>query len=163
MFLCNSKLEADKTSDILSQAIDLEVIILHSQVPSETIGTRDGFRQMLAMRDGERCVWSGMPPGVGMHIIPWSKGDEWLQLIIGNRPHGDERRLHTLTSVNDIRNGIMSSSNLHTYFDSRAAVVLKACLHLFSGQPPYTSLSDTQSYPRSGRCSSATYPHSSRP
>jgi hypothetical protein len=72
--LCDS--EADDTSDVLSHAVDLEVIKLRSQVPSQTAGTREGFRQELATRDGERCVWSGLPPGVGMHIIPWSKGDE---------------------------------------------------------------------------------------
>jgi hypothetical protein len=73
-FLCDS--EADDTSDVLSHAVDLEVIKLRSQVPSQTTGIVEGFRQELATRDGERCVWTGLPPGVGMHIIPWSKGDE---------------------------------------------------------------------------------------
>ncbi|KAI9464739.1 hypothetical protein HD554DRAFT_2121312 [Boletus coccyginus] len=62
----------------------------------------------------------------GMHIIPWSKSDEWLKLIIQNRPQGDEQRLRTLKSVNDIRNGIMGATGLvHSYFDSRRAAVLK--------------------------------------
>jgi hypothetical protein len=73
-FLCDS--EADDTSDVLSHAVDLEVIKLRSQEPSESVRTRENFRQELATRDGEQCVWTGLPPGVGMHIIPWSKGDE---------------------------------------------------------------------------------------
>jgi hypothetical protein len=72
--LCDS--EADGTSDILSRAVDLEAIKLHSQVSSQTTGTRECFRQMLAARDGERCVWTGLPRATAMHIIPYSKGDE---------------------------------------------------------------------------------------
>ena len=30
------------------------------------------FCQELATRDGKQCVWTGLPPGVGMHIIPYS-------------------------------------------------------------------------------------------
>ena len=74
IFLCDS--EADDTLDVLAHAVNLELIKLRSQVPSQPAGTRDGFRQELATRDGEKCVWTGLPPGVGMHIIPWSKGDE---------------------------------------------------------------------------------------
>jgi Na+/alanine symporter len=60
-------------------------------------------------------------------------------------------------SVND-GNGITSNALLHNHFGSRAAVVVKVCLHLFS----YTSLSDTQSYTQNGRCSCATYRQSSQ-
>ncbi|KAI9572192.1 hypothetical protein HD554DRAFT_2311642 [Boletus coccyginus] len=106
---------------VLSRAVDLEVIKLRSQVPSQTSRTQGSFRQELATRDGEFCVWTGLP-GVGMHIIPWSKGDEWLQLIIATRPGGDDS---TLRSINDIRNGIIGEHHHHSYFDSRAAVILK--------------------------------------
>lgn len=68
--------EADDTSDVLSHAVDLEVIKLCSQVPSQTTETVEGFHQELATQDGKQCVWTGLPPGVGMHIIPWSKGDK---------------------------------------------------------------------------------------
>jgi hypothetical protein len=73
-FLCDS--EADDTSDVLSHAVDLEVIKLRSQVTTESVGTRESFRHELATRDGEQCVWTSLPPGVSMHIIPWSRGDE---------------------------------------------------------------------------------------
>ncbi|KAI9458463.1 hypothetical protein HD554DRAFT_1711940 [Boletus coccyginus] len=91
-FLCD--LEADRASDVLFHAVDLEVIKLRSEASTQTTRTRSGFCQELAPRDGEQCVWTGFRRGCeGMHIIPWSKGDEWLQLIIQNRPHGGERRL----------------------------------------------------------------------
>lgn len=50
---------------------------------------------------------------------------QWLQLIIGNRPHHEN--LESLT-INDIRNGIFAVDNLHNhYFDPRDVVVLKVC------------------------------------
>lgn len=67
--------EADNTSADLSHAVDLEVIKLRSNVPTQT-GARVNFHEELARRDGKHCVWTGWPPGVGMHLIPWSKGDE---------------------------------------------------------------------------------------
>ncbi|KAF8812071.1 hypothetical protein BYT27DRAFT_7252263 [Phlegmacium glaucopus] len=59
----------------------------------------------------------------GMHIIPYQRGDEWLQLIIDNRPHLEN--LESL-SINDIRNGVYADDDLHNhYFDPRDVVVLK--------------------------------------
>ncbi|KAI9571174.1 hypothetical protein HD554DRAFT_257636 [Boletus coccyginus] len=124
--LCDS--EADDASDVLSLAIDFEVIKLCSKVPSQTTGTSGWgcFRRELATRDGERCVWSGLANGEGTYIIPWSKGDEWLQLIIANWPHVDEPRLDDLRSINEIRNRIMGAPfPHHRYFDSRTATILK--------------------------------------
>ena len=74
-------------SDDFFHAVDPEVIRMHSQVRTET-GTRQNFRQTLISRDGNRCVWTGVLDAVGMHIIPWSKGDEAgfssLQLTVTN-------------------------------------------------------------------------------
>jgi hypothetical protein len=68
--------EADNTLDILLHAVDVGVIRERSQVPSQTTRTRENFRQQLAQRDGEQCVWTGFSPGVAMHIIPFRRGDE---------------------------------------------------------------------------------------
>jgi hypothetical protein len=70
------KSEADNTLDVLLHAVDIEVIKQRTHVPSETAGTREDLRRKLAERDGEDCVWTGLSPGVGMHIIPHSRGDE---------------------------------------------------------------------------------------
>jgi hypothetical protein len=61
--------------NILAHAVDVEVIKQRSQVPSETTATREEFRNKLFKRDG-CCVWTGVRKGVGMHIIPFSRGDE---------------------------------------------------------------------------------------
>jgi hypothetical protein len=60
----------------LAHAVDLEVIMLRSQVSSEseTKRTDEDFRTRLLERDGH-CVWTGMM-GIGMYIIPYERGDE---------------------------------------------------------------------------------------
>jgi hypothetical protein len=76
------KSEADDTLDILLHAVDLEVIKQRTQVPTETTRTREDFRTRLVERDGERCVWTGASSGVGMHIIPYKRGDEACGLYV---------------------------------------------------------------------------------
>ncbi|KAI9566237.1 hypothetical protein HD554DRAFT_2279022 [Boletus coccyginus] len=92
-----------------------------------------------------------------MHIIPWSKGDQWIQHIIKNRPHGDEQGLGNLRSINDIRNGIMGANFLHTpFFDDRAAVILKT-------PNPILKMNDVPNQPRKISLPySSSYPHGSR-
>ena len=132
--------------NVLAHAVDLEVIKQRSQLPSETTRTHEDFRTRILERDG-CCVWTGLE-GIGMDVIPYSRGDEacshyscpgmrakfsillqWLQLIIDNRPH--DENIESLT-INDIRNGIYADNNLHShYFDPRDVVVLKVCLLCF--------------------------------
>lgn len=59
----------------LSMAVDPEVIQQRTNVPSETMGTRDDFRARLLERD-IGCVWTGIGSGygTGMHIIPFKQG-----------------------------------------------------------------------------------------
>jgi hypothetical protein len=59
------KSEADNALDVLLHAVDLEVIKQRTHVPSQTTRTREDFRQKLAQRDGENCVWTGLS-GIGM-------------------------------------------------------------------------------------------------
>lgn len=128
--------------DVLAHAVDLEVIKQRSQVPTETTETHEDFRAKVLERDG-CCVWTSMQ-GVGMHIIPYSRGDEaclhyscpgmrakfsillqWLRSIINNRPH--DENLDSLT-IDDIENGIYADNNIYSnYFDPRDVVVLKVC------------------------------------
>ena len=131
----------------LARAVDLEVIESRTRVSSETTGSGENFCTELLKRDG-RCVWSGLPYGVGMHIIPYRRGDEacsryyscpgvrakfiillqWLQLIVQNRP--DNHNLGSIT-INDVRNGVFGVDDLHNhFFDPRKVAVLKVRPHL---------------------------------
>ena len=60
---------------VLARAVDLEVIKTRTHDPSETTVSCDKFRKELQKRDG-RCVWTGLPHGSGMHIVPHRRGDE---------------------------------------------------------------------------------------
>lgn len=64
-------------------ASHVEVIKPGSQALSEISRSRTtitgGFPSGITKyphRTGNKCMWTGLPPGVGMHIIPWSTGDE---------------------------------------------------------------------------------------
>ena len=152
----------------LAHAVDLEVIKQRSQVPSETTRTREDFRTKLLARDGPLCVWTGLT-GTGMHIIPYSRGDEacwhysfpsliaelgillqWLQLIIANRPHRED--LESL-SVNDIRNGFIATATLHSsHFDPRDIVVLKVYSQLSLNDHCFNIALESESYSPNHRC-----------
>ena len=154
--------------NVLAHAVDLEVIKQRSGVPSETTRTREDFRTRVLERDG-RCVWTGLPGGVGMHIIPYGRGNEacsyhscpismrakfsillqWLQLIIENRPQNEN--LDSLT-INDIQNGIYANDILHNhYFDPREVVVLKVCPPFSSDRSPLNITPDAESHPPNHR------------
>ncbi|KAF8710165.1 hypothetical protein AX14_013339 [Amanita brunnescens Koide BX004] len=109
-----------------TRIVDLEVIKLRTNVPSETTQTRDDFRRRLLRRDA-RYVWTGTEPdygGVGLYIIPYKRGPGWFRLIIENRPDYGEK-VGTLDDVNDIRNGVFASPAIYAPSDQRFAVVLK--------------------------------------
>ncbi|KZP28691.1 hypothetical protein FIBSPDRAFT_947518 [Athelia psychrophila] len=133
-----------QNNNILAHAVDLEVIMQQSQIPSATTGTRGDFRDRVLKRDG-CCVWTSRPGGTAMHIIPYARGDEacsdyscpgirakfiiflqWLQLIIANRPWPNDDNINISFGINDIENGIFADQNIHTeFFDQRKVVVLK--------------------------------------
>jgi len=66
-----------------SHAIDIEVIKIRTNVPSETTQTRDDFRNCLLERDA-CCVWTGTEEefGSGLHIIPFKRGSEVRSAIL---------------------------------------------------------------------------------
>jgi hypothetical protein len=49
---------------------------------------------------------------------------QWFQLIIANRPKYDEK-VEDLVDVNDIRNGLFATDNVHRAFDPREVAILK--------------------------------------
>ena len=61
----------------LAMAVDLEVIKQRTNVPLDTAGSRDDFRDRLLVHDIS-CVWTGIGSGygAGMHIIPFKRSFE---------------------------------------------------------------------------------------
>ncbi|KIJ57367.1 hypothetical protein M422DRAFT_773951 [Sphaerobolus stellatus SS14] len=107
-------------------AVDLDVIKARTSTSSSEIsGTRAQFRKDLLARDG-RCIFTQFPAAAAAHIIPYARGDQWLQLLINNRPHEDEDEIENLESICDIRNGCILMDTIHNQtFDPRLAAILK--------------------------------------
>ncbi|KAH9953599.1 hypothetical protein BC827DRAFT_1159154 [Russula dissimulans] len=142
-------------TDPLAHAIDLEVIKQRSTVLSSesahsgSTSTRNNFRKDLAERDGG-CVFAHLRIAGGVHIIPYARGDEWFQLIIGSR-QAYEEDVSGLLSINDIRNGLLVQSTIHSYMDARHFVILKTPNRVLdvndiSGDPGRFPLLDTIKY-----------------
>ena len=75
--LCRTFTGMSYSQQDLRRAVDLEVIRASTDdVPAstESSSTHESFRDQLLSRDG-RCVWTGIKQGVGLHIIPYSRGD----------------------------------------------------------------------------------------
>ena len=67
----------------VSQAVDLEVIKLKTNVPSETTLTQGKFQANLLEHD-ICCVWTGANPdhGAGLHITPHKRGSDVRSTIL---------------------------------------------------------------------------------
>ncbi|GJJ07772.1 hypothetical protein Clacol_001977 [Clathrus columnatus] len=114
-----------QTDTGLEHAIDPEVIRLHSSVATTKTDIRANFKQLLSERDGN-CIWTNEELPDGTHLIPFARGDEWLQRIVENRFHeGDDEEDLTDIHINDIRNGVLGSRTIHGLFDRRDVAVLK--------------------------------------
>jgi hypothetical protein len=58
---------------------------------------------------------------------------QWIAFIVQNRPH-EGNDAEGLRTIDDIRNGMLTNSNIHVVHDARKIVVLKVgidTVHLF--------------------------------
>lgn len=86
-------------------------------------------------------------------ILRWhyirSSTFQWFRLIIDNRPNYDED-VTQLNDINDVRNGVYASSQIHTEFGPRRVVILKVrrvCRLMFVLIPlPRPRCSDSELY-----------------
>lgn len=113
-----------ETDDLFKYAVDVEAVKVGSEYKSSDSSQRDpDFRKLLFLRDGG-CIFtcSNDISVVGMHIIPHSKGDEWVQHIVANRP--SDEPVHDI-GIDDIQNGLLCIPQIHAHFDSQNAMILK--------------------------------------
>ncbi|KAJ7895632.1 hypothetical protein B0H14DRAFT_2681203 [Mycena olivaceomarginata] len=110
--------------DVLEHAVDPEALT-YSHV-SETTNTRDNFRTLVAERDVV-CIFTNMHEEScqGIHVVPFNKGDAWMKHIVENRIPEEKEDVSNLTTINEIRNGMLVSNDLHPLIDKRKLVVLK--------------------------------------
>ncbi|KAJ7482807.1 hypothetical protein B0H11DRAFT_1862672 [Mycena galericulata] len=110
--------------DVLAHAVD-PAALTYSHSP-ETTNTRDNFRTIVAERDVS-CVFTNTAIKMckGIHIVPYKQGDSWLKQIIESRFPEEDEDVTNLTSINDIRNGILVANTIHPMIDQKNLVVLK--------------------------------------
>ncbi|KAJ7669051.1 hypothetical protein B0H14DRAFT_3538832 [Mycena olivaceomarginata] len=110
--------------DVLEHAVDPEALT-YSHV-FETTNTRDNFRTLVAERDVV-CIFTNMHEEScqGIHVVPFNKGDAWMKHIVENRIPEEKEDVSNLTTINEIRNGMLVSNDLHPLIDKRKLVVLK--------------------------------------
>jgi hypothetical protein len=115
-------------------AIDPEGISTASASANASAESRHSFREGLIARDGSQCVISGAPLITvdAAHIIPKSKGNEvsipfpimslllltilqYIEYVVNQRKHLYEGQ-ETITSINDVQNGILLTATFHRFF-----------------------------------------------
>ncbi|KIJ31519.1 hypothetical protein M422DRAFT_234529 [Sphaerobolus stellatus SS14] len=119
-----SYVTASDAAHALQHAVDLEVIKKQTTYASSADSTRDRFKDSLEERDGV-CIFTDDIDAQACHIIPFARGDAWLQLILANRPNFRGVIEAGLENVNDARNGFFASPNIHNSFDRCNTAILK--------------------------------------
>ncbi|TFK53190.1 hypothetical protein OE88DRAFT_1807068 [Heliocybe sulcata] len=114
----------------LASATPVNVKVANKRTESQTqTSAREAFRTILKRRDPV-CIFTRKLPFVGLqavHIVPFARGEEWLQAIINDRtysaamedvPKDDIRINHSV-------NGFITSYDVHIAIDARRAAVLQ--------------------------------------
>jgi len=90
---------------------------LNDQLTStgQTTG-RQGFRNKVIQRDGDACVVTrrGKKHCDVVHLIPRSKGDEYIAKVIQLRSPRDDSEPPLDVGINDIVNGMLLNKDLHS-------------------------------------------------
>ncbi|KAJ7639352.1 hypothetical protein FB45DRAFT_905375 [Roridomyces roridus] len=112
----------------LRYAVDPEVMKSRSSHSTSSTSMRtaqDRFKDSLIQRDVV-CVFTNSSKLTcqGSHIIPFHKGDEWLDFVVQNRPTEGED-VSDLNSIHDIRNGLLLTGDLHHLMDHKHVAVIK--------------------------------------
>ncbi|KAF8201370.1 hypothetical protein K438DRAFT_2015687 [Mycena galopus ATCC 62051] len=104
--------------DVLEHAVDPEALTYSHA--SENTDTREDFRSLVAERD-VACTFTNMNEEScrGIHIVPFSKDDAWMKQIVHSRIPEENEDVSNLTTINDIRNGILVSNSIHPLIDKK--------------------------------------------
>ncbi|TFK53197.1 hypothetical protein OE88DRAFT_1807069 [Heliocybe sulcata] len=115
--------------DSVASATPVNVKVANKRTESQTqTSAREAFRTTLMRRDPV-CIFTRRLPIVGLeavHIVPFARGEEWLQAIIRDRTYSamedvPKDDLHLNHSVN----GFIASLDVHTVIGARLAAVLQ--------------------------------------
>ncbi|KDQ08051.1 hypothetical protein BOTBODRAFT_586308 [Botryobasidium botryosum FD-172 SS1] len=84
------------------------------------------FRKMLQQRDGFRCLFTGCPTYEAAHIIPHSKGDNYIAALVQNRGrlYGANPSTSRL-GIDSLENGLLVNNIMHTDIGKGICAFLK--------------------------------------
>ncbi|KAF7313354.1 hypothetical protein HMN09_00491100 [Mycena chlorophos] len=117
----------------LEFAVDMEMARARSHLSGSDASSRPRREERLKNELVSRhihCCLTDVPSNIcnPVHIIPFHKGDEWLQLLVESRPRSYDPNLEDLTeldTINDIRNAFFASPNVHAYLGNLQLVIIK--------------------------------------
>ncbi|TFK53010.1 hypothetical protein OE88DRAFT_1724742 [Heliocybe sulcata] len=113
----------------LASATPVNVKVANKRTESQTrTSPREAFRTTLEHRDPV-CIFTRTPSAFGLeavHIVPFARGEEWLQAIIRDRTYSEMEDV----PIDDVHlnhsvNGFIASSSVHTLIDAHRAAVLQ--------------------------------------
>ncbi|KAH8834154.1 hypothetical protein DL96DRAFT_1579604, partial [Flagelloscypha sp. PMI_526] len=98
------------TIETMDYMVDHEVNSRRSSIRTK-IESRNEFAANLQKRDGG-SIFAPIAHPAACHIIPFARGNDWLDIIVKGRPCEDGEDLSDLESIDDIRNGFLSTSDM---------------------------------------------------
>ncbi|TFK46381.1 hypothetical protein OE88DRAFT_1667712 [Heliocybe sulcata] len=116
--------------DNLANAKPVNFKVANKRTESRTqTSQRDNFRETLSERDRGCCIFTAVSPTAGtraVHIIPFARGEKWLQEILMHRSYSrmEDVPLEDV-HLNHSVNGFMASPIVHHLIGSRRAAVLQ--------------------------------------
>ncbi|KAI0252791.1 hypothetical protein BJV78DRAFT_1281379 [Lactifluus subvellereus] len=83
----------------------------------EEVIQRDGFFCVITQQSGEHCD--------AAHLIPWSKGDKYIDRVVRDRSPFYPPSLRLITGIDDVLNGVLLGKNVHSMLASGEVAFLK--------------------------------------
>ncbi|KAJ7642551.1 hypothetical protein B0H17DRAFT_1104996 [Mycena rosella] len=121
--------DASDDDAALRYAVDPDVIKArsHTSASDSSIRVRAAALKNSLLKRDASCIFTNKPPLFceGAHIIPFHKGDEWFDLIVTNCPASPDEDTSSLTTVDDVRNGMLLGVEVHIVTEAKQVVVLK--------------------------------------
>ncbi|KAF8880343.1 hypothetical protein CPB84DRAFT_278240 [Gymnopilus junonius] len=119
--------QVESDAPFTSALVDPEVVRqLSSRTSTSWPALDPAFQSRLEERD-RFGIFTGAHPRHchGQHIIELSEGDDWLKLIIENRPPFDDEDVSGFSGIDDPRNGFLLSINVQLDLSRKLVFIFK--------------------------------------
>ncbi|KAH9050864.1 hypothetical protein EDB83DRAFT_2226420 [Lactarius deliciosus] len=97
--------------------VDYQGLSDQAATSSVTTDCPNNFRDKIIARDGLACIVTRIPVEHcdAAHLIPWSKGDEYIQKVFEDRSSCYRHMpLSPISGIDDVRNGVLLTKTVHS-------------------------------------------------